>query len=97
MSTAAVMSTSPSSSSSSDSTAMPVFPATALYELRMITTIEILHNDQSGCDQLKPFLSKHSHASDGNFPKEARMNFFTQSWQTSDDHRDTVPESFNGY
>ncbi|EOA99532.1 hypothetical protein Anapl_14268 [Anas platyrhynchos] len=70
MSTAAVTSTS-QSSSSSDSTAMPVFVATAFYKIsiKMFSAIKIFHSDQLKCDQLKPFISRCSYVSDDNFPR----------------------------
>lgn len=45
------------------------------FELKMISASEILHRDQLRHDHLKPFISRHSHVSDNNFPKEARSNF----------------------
>lgn len=40
------------------------------FELKMISATDILHSDH-----LKPFISRRSHVSDDNFPKEARSNF----------------------
>lgn len=40
------------------------------FELKIISAIETLHKNQLGGDQLKALISRYSHDSDRNFPKE---------------------------
>lgn len=46
-------------------------------ELKIISVSEILHKNQLEGDQLKTLISKSSHVSDRNFPKEGLKNFLT--------------------